>query len=226
MAKYTCVACVIVVLLVGLLFANGQALERAIGVRVQGNYFSPIGALADRFDATAGGGGGMTLELTPRLDLEMRIFFGKFEGSLDEVADFSIRDEVVMVDLYPDVKSKFEVVGVTFSGVYRVLETAGVKPYIVCGGGLYRWLHERSETFYYYGEENEKRIWELVRQAYSVGLNVGGGINFALSPSVMFSVDARYEMILDALWPLYTLGYNQVNPIHFLTLEAGIRVLL
>jgi len=205
------VLCSVMFLVFGITDAWSQG--RSIGLRIQGDYFQPIGAFKDRVDAAPGGGAGLTVELNQKIDLEIRAFYSKFTGAKTSIINFDDQFEDI-----PDVDVEFSMVGLTCSGIFKLMQPSTVQPYLVGGGGLYRWKHHRTET-----EVSDTTVEELVRQAYSLGINLGAGLNFSISPKMLLSLDARYEMILDSLWPTFTLEYVSVNPIHFLTIEGGLR---
>jgi len=178
--------------------------DKLVHVNIGGGFTVPMSDIADRFGTGGGFNIGVEITPTPAFGFQVEYGFNKLAG---ESRTLQFSPTPIAPSVPGIVDSHHSMHYIDFNGVVRSSGKSPVKPYGIGGVGAY--YRTVSLTTPAVGYTTICDPWWYVcypalvpvdqvigdRSSWDMGVNLGGGITFALGDSAQFYVETRWHYI-------------------------------
>lgn len=194
-------------------------------VGLSGGYAQPVATISDRFGGTVNGQAELLYRYSDRVDIEAAVGYFKYEEN-----DYSFTSPRTDIRALTDqMDLDFENIVFSISARYHLgAASAGMRPYVVGGTAIHRWVTHRGTYTVDFLDETGAVTSSITANPFSqadYNLGVLGGIGVLLnqSESMQFKLEARYHFTLGEIYASQAAGLDKVNPIQHLWLNVGIQ---
>ena len=188
--------------------------DRSVHFNIGGGFTVPVSDISDRFGTGGGFNIGLIVEPTPVVGLQFEYSYNGLNGHETEVP---LAVAPVAANLTNGIiQSHHNMQYVTGNGLFQMGGESRFKAYAIGGGGMYyRSVSLTSpevgfttycDPYWYVCEPELVPIDRVLgdRSSWDPGINVGGGVTFALGTEALFYVESRWH---------YMWGPEFTNPI-------------
>jgi opacity protein-like surface antigen len=192
--------------------------DRPVHLNIGGGFTVPVGDVSDRFGTGGGFNIGMIFEPTPILGLQVEYAFNNLAGEETEVP---LSTNPILASVTNGlIESHHDMHYIDFNGIVKAPGEGLLKPYAIGGFGMYyrsvsltspdvgftTWCDPYWYVCYPTAVEIDQVLGE--RSSWDPGINLGGGVTFALGEQALFYVETRWHY----MWgPEFTDGQGVVQ---------------
>jgi opacity protein-like surface antigen len=190
----------LLVILVAATPAHAQ--DNPVQFNIGGGWTMPVGEIGDRFGTGGGFNLGLIFEPTPAFDFQIEYSYNNLSGEDRQIplqaTPFGVVDGNAVIS------SNHSMHSLNFNGILRT--TGGVvKPYAIGGAGMYHrsvnlttpdvGFATYCDPYWYVCYPTAVEVDRIIgeRSSWDPGINIGGGLTFALGDSAVFYFETRWH---------------------------------
>jgi opacity protein-like surface antigen len=177
--------------------------DRPVHLNIGGGFTIPVSDVSDRFSTGGGFNIGVIIEPTPVFGFQVEYAYNGLGGEERELplfaTPFSAASGTTIIESHHNMQY------VDFNGILKTAGDSVVKPYAIGGFGMYYRSVSLTtpdvgfttvcDPYWYVCYPAAVEIDRVVgdRSAWDPGINIGGGLTFALGEQALFYVETRWH---------------------------------
>jgi opacity protein-like surface antigen len=177
--------------------------DHRVHLTIGGGFTMPVSDIDERFDTGGGFNIGMTIETGPVFEIQTEYSYNALAGKDKRIPLFGEAGGVQRGEAL--IESHHAMHYINFNGVLKTAGESKVKPYGVGGGGMYYrsvslttpdvGFTTYCDPYWYACYPTAVEIDRVVgdRSGWDPGIDLGGGVAFALGDAALFYVETRWH---------------------------------
>jgi len=177
--------------------------DRPVHFNIGGGVTIPVSDVADRFGTGGGFNIGVIFEPTPVFGIQVEYAYNGLSGEDKEIPLFASPTDLVSGTAL--IESHHSMHYIDFNGILKMGGDAKVKPYAIGGAGAYYrsvslttpdvGFTTYCDPYWYVCYPTLVEIDRVIgdRSSWDPGINIGGGVTFALGEQALFYVETRWH---------------------------------
>jgi hypothetical protein len=177
--------------------------DRPVHFNIGGGFTVPVSDVSDRFGTGGGFNIGMIIDPSPLFGIQVEYAFNSLAGEDTQIPLLPTPTAVVGGNAL--ISSHHDMHYINFNGILKMPGESIVKPYAIGGGGMYyrtvslttpdvgftTWCDPYWYVCYPTAVEIDRVIGD--RSSWDPGIDLGGGVTFALGEQALFYVETRWH---------------------------------